>query len=117
MKLNDYVKWTGNTCAKLDSNLMDNIHMILGMATEVSELQDIFKKHIAYKKDIDWVNAKEELGDLLFYVASFCRINNFSLDEIIETNVKKLESRYPNNFTEYHALNRDLDKEREILEK
>ena len=117
MKLNDYVKWTENTCAKLDSSLMDNIHMILGLCTEVAELQDIIKKHIAYKKDIDWVNAKEELGDLMFYVASFCRINNFDLEEILETNVEKLESRYPDKFTEHHALNRDLPKEREILEK
>jgi len=117
MKLNDYVKWTGNTCAKLESKLMDNIHMLFGMETEIAELSDIYKKHIAYKKDIDWVNAKEELGDLLFYVASFCRINNFDLEEILETNVKKLESRYPNKFTEYHALNRNLPKERKILEK
>ena len=117
MKLNDYVKWTGNTCAKLESKLMDNIHMILGMATEIGELQDIFKKHIAYKKNIDWINIEEEIGDIFFYAASFCRINNLNLEKIIETNVKKLESRYPNNFTEYHALNRDLPKERKILEK
>ena len=117
MKLNDYVKWTGNTCAKLESKLMDNIHMLFGMETEIAELSDIYKKYIAYKKEIDCVNVKEELGDLLFYISSFCRINNFDLEEILETNVKKLESRYPNNFTEYHALKRNLPKEREILEK
>ena len=117
MKLNSYVNWTGNTCAKLESTLIDNVHMLLGMTTEIGELQDIFKKYIAYKKEIDWVNAKEELGDLLFYIASFCRINNFDLEEILDTNVQKLESRYPNKFTEYHALNRNLSKERKILEK
>ena len=117
MKLNDYVKWTKNTCAKLDSTLMDNLHMIMGLATEIGELQDIFKKHIAYKKEIDFVSVEEEIGDIFFYAASFCRINNFDLEEILETNVKKLESRYPNKFTEYHALNRDLPKERKILEK
>ena len=117
MKLNDYVKWTGNTCAKLESKLMDNIHMLLGMTTEIGELQDVFKKYIAYKKEIDWVNVKEELGDLLFYISSFSRINNFDLEEILETNVKKLESRYPDKFSEFRALNRDFQKERKILEK
>jgi len=117
MKLNDYVKWTKNTCAKLDSTLMDNLHMIMGLATEIGELSDQVKKNIAYKKNIDWINAKEEIGDIMYYLSSFCRINNFDLEEILETNVKKLESRYPNKFTEYHALNRDLPKERKILEK
>jgi len=117
MKLNEYVKWTGNTCAKLESKFMDDIHMIFGMSTEIGELQDVYKKHIAYKKNIDWINVEEEIGDIMFYLASFCRINNFDLEEILETNVKKLESRYPDKFTEYHALNRDLSKEREILEK
>ena len=117
MKLNDYVKWTGNTCAKLESRLMDNIHMLLGLTTEIGELQDIFKKHIAYKKEIDWVNVKEEIGDIFFYAASFCNINNFDLEEILETNVEKLESRYPNKFSKFRALNRDFQKERKILEK
>jgi len=117
MKLNDYVKWTGNTCAKLESTLMDNIHMLLGLVTEVAELSDQVKKNIAYKKNIDWINAKEEIGDIMYYLSSFCRINNFDLEEILDTNVQKLESRYPNKFTEYHALNRNLSKERKILEK
>ena len=53
----------------------------------------------------------------MFYIASFCRLADIDLDKVIETNVKKLESRYPENFSEKSALNRDLDKERGILEK
>jgi NTP pyrophosphatase (non-canonical NTP hydrolase) len=117
MKLNDYVKWTVNTCAKLDTHQEDILHLLLGMVTEIGELSDIFKKALAYKKEIDWVNVEEELGDAIFYISSFCRINNIDLEKVLETNVAKLESRYPEKFTEYHALNRDLDKEREILEK
>lgn len=117
MELNDYVKWTENTCAKLETNQQDIFHMLLGMVTEVGELSDIFKKALAYGKVIDWINVDEELGDLMFYIGSFCRINNINLNNIINKNVEKLESRYPEKFTEYHALNRDLEKEREILEK
>jgi NTP pyrophosphatase (non-canonical NTP hydrolase) len=117
MSLNyKYTRWTGKTCAQLESTLMDNMHMILGISTESGELQDIFKKHIAYGKEIDWINVKEELGDMLFYIASFCRINGLDLDEIIKINMEKLESRYPEKFTQYHANNRNLDKERSILE-
>jgi NTP pyrophosphatase (non-canonical NTP hydrolase) len=116
MNLKEYCNWTGNTCAKLETLFEDNIHMLFGMMTEIGELIDVYKKDLAYKKPIDIVNVKEEIGDIMFYIASFCRINNLNLDEIISTNVKKLESRYPERFTEYHANNRDLDKERSILE-
>lgn len=116
MKIKDYIKWTGNTCAKLETKRLDDIHMIFGMATEVGELMDAYKKNIAYKSKLDLINVQEEIGDIMFYIASFCRMNNFDLDKIIEKNVKKLESRYPENFTEEKANNRNLKKERKILE-
>lgn len=117
MKLNDYVNWTKNTCAKLKNQREDIIHMLFGMSTEVGELTDIFKKALAYNSNIDWVNVEEEIGDIMYYVASFCYINAIDLEKVIETNVQKLESRYPEKFTEYHANNRNLEKERKILEK
>jgi NTP pyrophosphatase (non-canonical NTP hydrolase) len=116
MKLNDYVKWTGNTCANLNNLFFDNTHMIWGMMTEVGELTDAYKKGLAYGAHIDMVNVAEEIGDLLFYIASFCRINGLNLEEILEKNVAKLEARYPHKFTQHHANNRDLKNERSILE-
>lgn len=116
MKLNEYVKWTENTCANLENKQLDDIHMIFGMATEVGELMDAYKKNIAYKKSLDLTNVKEEIGDIMYYLASFCRMNNFDLEKILKTNVNKLQSRYPEKFNEFDANNRDLDKEREILE-
>ena len=117
MKLNEYVKWTGNTCAKLETPQLDDIHMIFGMITETGELTDAYKKNLAYGTPLDMVNVSEEIGDLMFYIASFCRMNKLDLEKILETNVAKLESRYPEKFSEYYANNRDLEKEREILEK
>ena len=117
MKLNGYAKWTGTTCAKLESQKLDDIHMIFGMTTEIGELADAYKKNLAYGTPLDMVNVSEEIGDIMFYLASFCRINNLDLEKILEKNVAKLESRYPEKFSEYHANNRDLAKEREILEK
>ena len=40
MKLNDYAKWTINTCAKLETTNDDINHMLFGMMTEVGELVD-----------------------------------------------------------------------------
>lgn len=116
MEINDYQKKAIRTMAKLENPLMDNVHMILGMQTESAELSDVFKKNIAYGREIDWTNIKEEIGDLMWYIANICNINKWDLREILETNINKLEARYPEKFTEDKALNRNLDVERKILE-
>ena len=112
----EYIKLAGNTRENLGSVWDDNIHMILGMATEVAEIQDTFKKTLAYGKPLDIINLAEELGDLLWYIAGFCDINDFDFEEILEANIKKLLIRYPNKFSKEDALNRDLEKERRSLE-
>jgi len=91
--------------------------MVLGMQTEVAEIADVFKKHIVYGKEIDWINIKEEIGDCLFYVANMCNINGWDLRDILETNINKLKHRYPEKFEASFAINRDLEGERKILEK
>lgn len=116
MEIQDYQKKASRTNADCGGLLMDNIHMVLGMQTESAELADVLKKNIAYGKEIDWVNIKEEIGDLMWYVANMCNINGWDLRDILDTNIKKLEARYPEKFTKENATNRDLVKEREILE-
>lgn len=116
MDWNTYQKEAFKTNAKLGDNLQDNLHMILGMLTEVGELADVFKKHIAYKTDVDWVNVKEELADLMWYVAGFCEFNNIDLENVLDRNIRKLRARYPDGFKENDAVHRDLNKERKILE-
>jgi len=112
----EYIKLAKNTRSDLPSIWDNNIHMILGMATEVAEIQDVFKKALAYGKPLDKVNLAEELGDLLWYVAGFCDINKFDFEKILEANIKKLIIRYPNKFSKDDALTRDLEKERRSLE-
>lgn len=116
MEIKEYQNLSKRTNAKLESKLMDNLHMSLGMQTEAAEISDVFKKHIAYGKDMDWVNVKEELGDLMFYVVNICNINGWDLRDIMKTNIEKLKSRFPDKFTTDKALNRDLETERKILE-
>lgn len=117
MHPDDYVELASRTLSKLPLLDLDNFHMLFGMSTEVGELQDIFKKNLAYRKEVDWVNVEEEIGDLLWYIAVMCKINHFSLNAIMEKNIAKLKARYPDKFDEYHALHRDLEQERTILER
>lgn len=116
MQIEEYCKGAKRTLADLKYREKDNIHMLFGMMTEVGELTDIYKKNLAYRKEIDEVNAKEELGDLMWYVANMCNINGWDLEEILSTNIAKLQARYPEKFTEKNAINRNLIAERKILE-
>jgi len=116
MEITEYQLKASRTMATLGNLTDDSIHMVLGMQTEAAEIADVYKKALAYKKDIDFVNVKEEIGDQMWYIANMCNIHGWDLREILATNISKLESRYPEKFTVEEALNRDLTAERVILE-
>lgn len=123
----EYIKLTGVTDhteeqAETMGDRMTNpanarlLHYALGLCTEVGELQDAIKKFVAYGKPVDRTNIKEELGDILWYHARLLDLFGFTYEEVMEVNINKLKARYGTKFTEHAALNRDLDKEREVLE-
>jgi len=116
MEINKFQEEASRTCAKIDGAILDDIHMVLGMQTEVAEIADVYKKTIAYRKPLDFVNIKEEIGDVMWYIANFCNMNGWDLREIMQTNIDKLKSRYPDKFTEELALNRNIEEERKVLE-
>lgn len=116
MDLHKYADGVMRTVAVLDPPVMNQYHMVMGISTEAGELLDVFKKYMAYSKDIDWVNVKEEVGDLMFYIVAFCTLNGFNLEKILEQNLSKLQVRYPDKFSEELAQKRNLEKERKILE-
>ena len=116
MEINDYQNAAARTLADLNNPLLNDLHMVVGMVTESAEIADAYKKHFAYGKELDLVNVKEEIGDLMWYVANFCNMYNWDLRAIIAKNITKLQARYPEKFTQEQALNRDLNNERNILE-
>lgn len=97
-------------------NTLRLLHAAMGLCTESGEFMDMLKKHILYGREIDLVNLEEELGDSGWYMALALDELNSSFEKMFGTNIAKLRARYPNKFTEKDALNRDLEKERKILE-
>ena len=116
MEYKEYSESVKRTLAVLQSIEEDNLHMVLGISTEAGELLDVFKKNFAYRKEIDWVNVREEIGDLMWYISNFCTINNLDFEDILLKNVEKLKVRYPEKFTEHDAKNRNLKMERKTLD-
>ena len=70
----------------------------MGLSGEVGELNDMIKKWIFHKSDMNITHAKKELGDILWYVACMAESFGWSLDEIMKMNIDKLKARYPEGF-------------------
>lgn len=91
-------------------------HAIDGCVTEAGELQDALKKAKYYGKPLDIVNLKEEAGDLLYYLAILFDEINTDFETEMGRVINKLKVRYPSKFDATLAQDRDLKKEREVLE-
>ena len=82
----------------------------VGINAEGGEFLEIVKKMVFQGKPWNEDNRDHliiELGDLLWYVAQATMALNVSFDEVIETNIKKLEKRYPSGaFDIYKSENR-----------
>lgn len=78
----------------------------MGLSGEVGELNDMIKKWIFHKSDMDITHAKKELGDVMWYVACMAHSFGWELDEILQMNIDKLRSRYPEGFDVERANHR-----------
>jgi NTP pyrophosphatase (non-canonical NTP hydrolase) len=91
------------------------LHAVLGIATEAQEMIDQIT-NLWKNKHLDKVNLGEEVSDIFWYSAIVSDTLNQPFEKIMETNIQKLRARYGEKFSSEKAINRDLDKERIILE-
>lgn len=81
----------------------------IGISAEGGEFAEIVKKCIFQGKPMDEhtiFHLKRELGDIMWYIAQACIALDISMDDVIETNIEKLEARYPGGFDAYLSENR-----------
>lgn len=71
----------------------------LGLAGEAGEVGQLVKKWAWHGKPLDVEKMKDELSDVLWYVADLASALHLNLDEVASHNVEKLRKRYPNGFT------------------
>jgi NTP pyrophosphatase (non-canonical NTP hydrolase) len=111
-----------NRCDELDANYTgDGVHgpdinvpllltACLGLAAEGGEFIEVPKKMFFQGKpltDAEVFHLKRELGDVMWYWINACRALNLDPNEVIDENVRKLESRYPGGtFDAHYSENR-----------
>ena len=91
------------------------LHAAVGVASEAAELMQAVIDHVC-GGPIDKANLLEEGGDLCWYIAEMLNATGQTFSTMLQANIEKLAARYPDGFTQWSALNRDLDVERKILE-
>lgn len=105
MELNEYqlvAQRTSNThmfTSKIENGLF-------GLAGEVGELHDLWKKHRYQQHDFDREHMIRELGDVLWYAAELACGLDCTLEEVAQKNKEKLEARYPDGFDAKRSMNR-----------
>lgn len=92
------------------------LHSVLGLSSETGEIMEALVGHVFDGLTLDKINIKEEFGDVSWYTGIGCDAVDTTLLQVLTTNIEKLEVRYPEKFTTYHAENRDLESERKVLE-
>jgi len=78
----------------------------LGLAGEAGEFANLVKKMTAHGHPFDPESLKDELGDVLWYLAEAATAVGLNLEDIASQNVDKLIKRYPEGFSEEHSINR-----------
>jgi NTP pyrophosphatase (non-canonical NTP hydrolase) len=82
----------------------------LGLAAESGEFIEVPKKMFFQGKPLNEENLfhmKRELGDIMWYWINACRALNLDPNDVIDENVRKLESRYPGgSFDAHYSENR-----------
>jgi len=104
----DFIEYQLNArrTAKDECKIEKLSHSLEGLTSEVGEIADTIKKYKRYGQELDVMNIREEVGDVLWYLAMLCDSANLSLEMCAADNITKLKTRYPDKFTEDHAAAR-----------
>jgi NTP pyrophosphatase (non-canonical NTP hydrolase) len=86
-----------------------------GLCVFVGRIADRVKKEVFYGKPEEDQVLYEQLMLLTRQLLFICQVTGINPNEVIQTNIDKLATRYPDKFTEGDALDRDKDAEMEAL--
>lgn len=95
MTINEYQQLALRTESHTNSDLDRILQGVMGLAGESGECVDLVKKFIFQGHSLDSEHLMKELGDVAWYLALTADAIGYTLEEVLEANVKKLEDRYP----------------------
>ena len=107
MTINEYQKLALTTLNPELSKKDVLINGVMGLCGESGEAIDIVKKHLHQGHELDREKLIKELGDIAWYLAETAAALDVPLEEVLERNIEKLRSRYPEGFSPDRSVNRE----------
>ena len=105
MHFNKYQRLAKRTMNKSLFEYQNELHALHGLASEVGEIHALYQK--VYQGHVfDKAHLQKEIGDLLWFIAELCTINDFKLSDVAQMNIDKLKARYPEGFEISRSLHR-----------
>lgn len=107
--------WTANDYqrAALRTAQMDNfsneevlLNGVMGLNGEAGEVIDLVKKARFQGHELDTEKLMKELGDIAWYLAVTAISIGYSLSDVFDANIAKLQKRYPDGFDKARSMNR-----------
>ena len=106
LTMNDYQRMARRTAGtKRKSDKMEEA--LFGLAGEVGELCDHYKKYMHQGHELNYDHMAEEAGDVMWYLAEIADALGLTLEDIARRNIDKLRNRYPDGFDPERSRNRE----------
>jgi len=93
------------------------MNIILAVIKETCKMLDMLKKKLYYNKPIDEQAFASSAKLVMIFIQDYMNHFNINIEDSFDININKLKARYGEKFSSERAINRDLETEREILEK
>lgn len=105
MRANEYQKMALRTMNWDKTPKENEYHAIHGMVGEIGEIHSIYQK-VYQGHEAKEEHLMKEVGDLLWFIAEYCTVKGWALEEIMEMNIEKLKARFPDGFSVEQSLHR-----------
>ena len=106
MKFEDYIQKCKRTYAWQGLPDIEVYMLCMGLAGETGEVIDYLKKVGFQGHELNKEKLKSEMGDIMWYFAMLCNFFDIKFDDILKSNIEKLQKRYPNGFEVEKSKNR-----------
>ena len=102
MELKEYQKLCKKTAKNFDDKDKEILTLGLGIAGEAGDVAGCIKKTFSHGDDQE-SGIRENLGDVMWYVAMIGDFFGWDLEDIMKENIEKLRRRHPEGFSEKAA--------------
>ena len=107
LTIRDYYKAAKRTInPKLDYNDVRN-HALFELCSETGEVLDLYQKQLQ-GHEISKERVMDEMGDVFWGLMELCFSEKIDPQEVLEYNIHKLMTRYPDGFSTERSVHREI---------